>query len=1152
MILFFNKNVKKSWPKYLLFIFLIQSTQLILAQNNKSKILVFSKTKGWKHSSIPFGIAAIQKLGLENNFDVDTTKISENFTDSYLSNYSAVVFNCTTGDVLNNEQQAAFERYIQAGGAFVGIHSAADTEYGWPWYGELAGAYFESHPSNSNVQKATVEVVDSTFMASSHLPKKWNRTDEWYNYKSIFRDIKVLAYLDESTYNGGTNGGNHPIAWYHEYDGGRAFYTGFGHTDESFSEPDFLKHLLGGIKYAIGNNLKLDYSKSYSKTKPEESRFEKTILVNDLDNPMELAVSNDGRVFFTELEGNLSLFDVKTNKHKIIHRFPLVMKGGTGLIGITLDPNFDKNNWIYLYYSPPIEGEPIYFNLSRFTISKANVLDLTSEKVLLKVPVQINSGAHHGGSLGFDKDNNLILSTGDGTTPFPSNGYAPIDERADPIHYPMDAQRSAANTNDLKGKILKIHPETDGSYTIPKGNLFEKGTEKTKPEIYAMGCRNPYRIAVNPKTGTIYWGEIGPDAGEDSTRGPKGYDEFNQAKVAGNYGWPYFVGNNIAYAEWDFATKTAGPNYDPKMPINNSPNNNGLLNLPPAKAAMIYYPYALSPEFPELGLGGRSAMAGEFYTFNQNSKTKASFPEYYDGALFVFDWMRNWVMALRFDENENYVRNEKFMPTSGDFRRPIDLAFSKDGIMYMLEYGSVYGADNVDARLVKIVYNNGNRPPVASAFVMDTVLIDKFNKQSFITSESRAYPKYKEIVGSNPLKVKVSGKGIDPDFNDQVSYEWSVNKKVISRKPIADYVFKTVGIYYLILKVTDQSGLTSTDTIKVTAGNSKPTVTINTNQNRTFYFDNKPLQYNVVASDIEDKKVVNSKILTAYNYNPQPLVPETDVAGGSKIISTIESGSLGKTLIESNDCKACHQRNKKSVGPSYEMISKKYSGRTGALDMLTKKIIEGGGGNWGTEHVMAAHPQLGKQDVQEIVKYIFALTDPKQIFKPAPQMGKLEFNDHISDSPKGFYTLKASYTDNGVKGLFKQKGESFYQLRYNTLRAMDADKHPGFNFEWGELREGASKSYLLFRNIDLKGITKISFEYASLDKSGEIEIRKNSVAGPIIGSVKFDKTGGWNKMEWVDCNLNLNDENFQDLYFVAVKKDRPSDKLIKFKSIKFD
>jgi cytochrome c len=300
------------------------------------RILVFSKTQGWKHSSIPFANEAIQKLGRENNFLVDTTKNAAYFHDDSLRNYNAVIFNSTTGNVLNSKQQAAFERYIQAGGGFMGIHSAADTEYEWPWYNRLVGAYFSSHPLHPGERKAVIDVVDKDHVSTSHLPDRWERTDEWYNYRSIYSGINVLAYLDEETYEGGTNGANHPIIWYHEYDGGRAFYTGGGHMDESYSDPVFVEHILGGIKYAMGDGTPLDYSKSYAVEMPEENRFVKTVLVNDLNTPMELAVSDDGRIFYTELRtANLFVYNTNTNENSVAHRFDVVTKGGTGLIGVT-------------------------------------------------------------------------------------------------------------------------------------------------------------------------------------------------------------------------------------------------------------------------------------------------------------------------------------------------------------------------------------------------------------------------------------------------------------------------------------------------------------------------------------------------------------------------------------------------------------------------------------------------------------------------------------------------------------------------------------------------------------------------------------------------------------------------------------------------
>jgi type 1 glutamine amidotransferase len=216
------------------------------------KILVFSKTAGFHHSSIDAGMAAIIKLGAENNFAVDTTTDSTKFNKKNLKQYAAVVFLSTTGNVLGTDEQAAFEKFIQSGKGYVGIHAATDTEYDWPWYNKLVGAYFKSHPSQQN---ATLNIVDTSFIATNHLPHTWTRWDEWYNFKSPQwqqPDMHILITIDESSYKGGENGTFHPMSWYHTYDGGRAFYTELGHTEESYQDPLYLKHILGGIKYAIG------------------------------------------------------------------------------------------------------------------------------------------------------------------------------------------------------------------------------------------------------------------------------------------------------------------------------------------------------------------------------------------------------------------------------------------------------------------------------------------------------------------------------------------------------------------------------------------------------------------------------------------------------------------------------------------------------------------------------------------------------------------------------------------------------------------------------------------------------------------------------------------------------------------------------------
>jgi cytochrome c len=222
------------------------------AAQQSPRVLVFSKTAAFRHASIPAGRAALLKLGAENGLVVDTTEDAARFTDAGLAPYRLVVFLSTTGNVLDDAQQAAFERWLRAGHGWVGIHAATDTEYDWPWYGRLAGAYFTSHPGNPNVRQATFAVVDRQHPATQGLPERWPRTDEFYNFRNIQPDLHVLVTIDETTYQGGTNGPNHPMSWYHAYDGGRAFYTAMGHTDETFSDPLFLRHLLGGMRWALG------------------------------------------------------------------------------------------------------------------------------------------------------------------------------------------------------------------------------------------------------------------------------------------------------------------------------------------------------------------------------------------------------------------------------------------------------------------------------------------------------------------------------------------------------------------------------------------------------------------------------------------------------------------------------------------------------------------------------------------------------------------------------------------------------------------------------------------------------------------------------------------------------------------------------------
>ncbi|MGH7562659.1 MAG: ThuA domain-containing protein [Gemmatimonadales bacterium] len=683
------------------------------------RVLLFSRTAGYRHSSIPAAATAIRKLGRQHGFIVDTTEDARYLTEDSLRNYSAVVFLHTTGELLERAQQVDLQRFIQAGGGFVGIHAAADAEYDWWWYGRLVGGYFVSHPA---IQPATLVVDDPGDGMTKHLPDRWSRTDEWYNFKRLAGDLHVLLSIDETSYRGGTHGGTHPMTWYHEFDGGRAWYTALGHTEESWSEPDFLSLVAKGIRWA-GGGPALDYGKARAPRVPADPGVVKTVLsTGTLLEPTELAILPNLDVLIAERRGGLLRYRASDGSIGPVGRLDVYWRSGIkdvnaeeGLLGLTLDPDFATNRYLYLFYSPA--NAPVN-RLSRFTFGDSLVG--SSEKIVLEFPSQRGICCHTGGSLAFGSDRILYLSTGDNATPFdepgqrfPNRGFAPIDGR--PGHEQYDARRTSANTNDLRGKILRIRVRPDGGYDIPEGNLFPPGTTGTRPEIYVMGVRNPYRISVDAATGTLYWGDVGPDAEFDSltTRGPRGYDEINRTRRPGFFGWPLFVGENYAYRRYDFETGATGLPFDAEKPVNDSRNNTGLRGLPPAQPAFVWYPYRESADFPQVRTGGRTALAGPVYRADRY-RGPGVLPRYFDGKLFIYDWIRGWIKVVTLGPEGAYEAMEPFL---GDAKlaAPIDLEIGPDGALYVLEYGTGWFTRNPDAALSRI-----GRAPAAAGTVTPT------------------------------------------------------------------------------------------------------------------------------------------------------------------------------------------------------------------------------------------------------------------------------------------------------------------------------------------------------------------------------------------------------------------------------------------------
>ncbi len=1108
------------------------------------RILIFSKTEGFRHQCIPVATAALRKLCYDNGIAVDTTEDAADFTEKNLRRYNAVVFLCTTGDVLNPAQETDFQRYIQAGGGYVGIHSATDTEYGWTWYGGLAGGYFNGHPAQQN---ATLIVRDHDHPATKHLGDTWPRFDEWYNFKNLNPNVKVLLTIDEKTYQGGTNGDNHPMAWCHEYDGGRAFYTALGHTNESYADPVFLQHVLGGIKYAIGKKKRLNYVACRTPEQPDPTRFVKTVLVSDLTEPMQFGMLPDGKVLLIERRGAIKLYDPATALINVVYKLPVYSKEEDGLMGLAIDPDWERNHWIYLYYSPATDES--VNQLSRFVFA-GDSLDRASEKIMLKVGVQRLECCHAGGCLRYAADGYLYLSAGDNTNPFASEGYAPIDER--PGRGPWDAQKSSANTNDLRGKIMRIKPLEDGSYICPAGNLFNKQdlhiTEGPlpderriaenrerggRPEIYVMGCRNPFRTSVDVRRNLLFWGEVGPDAGEpDSTRGPAGHDEVNRARAAGFFGWPYFVGDNKPYRHYDFTTNKPGPYFDPRHPVNDSPNNTGARDLPPAQPAFIWYPYGNSPDFPLVGNGGRNAMAGPVYYCDQYP-AETRFPDYYDGKLITYDWMRSWMMAVTIDSMGNFSRMEPF----GDsirLSRPMDMFVDKNGSLWVLEYGTQWFSSNPDARISRVDYVRGNRPPIP------VLQADK-------------------TAGAAPCAVVFSTAGTRDYDDDRLTYEldfgdqtppWTIRDfrpaahagmvKVVKKNPLDSiiHVFQKPGTYEVSLKVTDVSGETKTIKQKIFAGNEPPLVRWDfAGKSRSFYQPGDTLHYKLSVEDFEDGSLENGGIAPATVATTIDYLETgfdiTSIAQGHQSAKQQTEYARGKILDRSVAAPA-HAEDRQINGPAFQAIAERYRKDEFAVRNLSAKVLKGGAGNWG-QTVMSAHPQVSEEDAGEMVRWILSLGAPAKPKQSLPLSGlqlTVPSPKGKNGKPKpGTFIFKATYRDRGSGSQTPLEEGETIALRPAFQQAEQADSmsknirtYRPFNGDTVVLNELKNNSFFVFKHADLSSVNSIAIGVRlATNGTGSVAGRTapDSPAGPLMGKVALPSKNAPDKMEFGEVVLPL-------------------------------
>ncbi|UZR95361.1 PQQ-dependent sugar dehydrogenase [Chondrinema litorale] len=961
----------------------------------------------------------------DKSIELDTTTSISYIHEDTLKSYPYLVLVGVDGKELNAKQQNHLERYVQASGELILIGTNINPKYQWPWYDKLASKI------NDNIQNP-----------------------------SVIRSVKTSIGEFDKNIQVNFDGGNIKL---------------FPLVGSSINK----------IWEGIVEKPLPDYNLAHTLRMPEENRFVRVVLDAEVNKPIDLTIMPNGKVIFIESEGNVKLHNPETGKTKLLTIFEVNPSSDNtaGLLGVELDPNFINNGWIYFYYS--VSGDKQVQRLSRFFMAADSLLKDT-ERIILEVPTQKENCCYAGGSIKFGPDGLLYLSTAEGTSSIESDGLLLLDDRTNKST--VDSLNYSVNVNDLRGKILRIKVNDDGTYSIPDGNLFPKDDSKGKPEIYVMGVRNPFRIFIDQKNGSLYWGDVGPEL--EMTQS---YDEFNRAKESSNYGWPYFIADNKVYP--NFETNTFGENLDSII----HPNDTEKAILPKAQVPLIWYSYSESDLWPILGKGAKKAMAGPVYYSDMYPNSKKKFPKYYDGKWFIYEQARNWIMTVSFDGNDKVEKIEPFL-SDMLLSKPIDLEFGPDGTMYLLEYG----ANNDDAKIVKIEYIDGNRAPIAN-----------------IKSDVKA--------GTAPLVVHFSAGGsYDFDPDDELSYRWVVEETNDKEKGNeVDFKFKKEGIYTVKLIAKDDKGKSTEAFTTIKVGNEPPKINIEISGNSSYYYDSIDISYKISVTDKEDAEIDRDKIKVAFEYLPS-----------RKDLALLSSNSLevlpylkGKTLIDKSDCASCHSINEPSIGPSYKDISERYRVNDKTINELTQKVILGGKGNWG-QNIMNAHPQHSVEETTAMVEYILSLENN---ISQLPLQGSVLLDKHL-EKEEGVYVFSVSYTDHGTNNISPLSTNKLLILKvpkveaesYEVYKHVSRKRSNDGTFSY--VSDIKDQSYFVLKNIDLKDIGSITYHISNQMAGATISVYQDAPDGEMISIMTMgleDHNG-----EFRDFTAPVNPTNgVHNLYF---------------------
>jgi cytochrome c len=672
---------------------------------------------------------------------------------------------------------------------------------------------------------------------------------------------------------------------------------------------------------------------------PDQSRFQKVTLNDRPGEPMSLAVLPDGRVLHAARTGEIRLHNPRTGTNNIVTDMKEAPQGlyqhdEEGVQGIALDPNFDENRWVYVYYSPRLdtpvdvigtginEGDAPetfpdprqladydgYSLLSRFMF-RNNLndtgrpgLDFSTEEEILRVDMSRGICCHVGGQIDFDADGNLFLSTGDDTNPFQSAGYTPIDDRVT-RNPAFDARRTSGNTNDLRGKLLRIRvrdeiadpndPGRGRSYTIPAGNMFGRNQALTRPEIFAMGFRNPFRFSVDRVSGNVYVGDYSPDAQvANPARGPEGIGRWMIVRGGENFGWPFCITPDKPYVDYDFTPDApqSGDEFNCFGAINDSRNNTGLRRLPPVHQPEVWYSYNTGQDlFPELfqnaAGNGIGPMGGPAMVFDGSINSPFRFPRVFEGQPIFYEWTRDYAKVFELNrphgnrftgEIEHLFGGAASQNPNVVLDNPMDMEFGPENALYTLEYGTGFFAELPAAQLARIDYVRGGQyTPTVRA------------------SGSPA------SATTAPLTVQFSSAGTtDPD-GDRLSYAWDFTSDgtVDSRQANPTHTYTARGVYEATLRVTDQTGRSASWQVRIVVGNQAPVVDLQVVSTTPPFNFGDTVNFTVTVTD--DQPVDCARVSVAYILGHETHGhPQSSTAGCSGQISVpIDEAHAGAANI---------------------------------------------------------------------------------------------------------------------------------------------------------------------------------------------------------------------------------------------------------------